>query len=224
MRMSPYRQKIISGLINYIFPILTLTFLSQERYLGGANATLLAIAFPICYGVYALFDKQRPIHSVTGSLVVIATGVVLLLGGGKTALIAKEVIIPTTFSLVCLVLILFKHPLIDIFWKYTFNHQKLKTWFAKKSKSARYNKYQYAGRFLLLISGLISAGIQLGLGIWLISGEAGSAELIQSAGVFQAISIPVVIISNFTVLVGGYALLAVLMSKDLGCNFTRVFR
>ncbi len=210
--------------INYILPIVALTILSKEEYLGVIYAVIVALSLPLLYAVYTLLSKQDGfIHSALGSLMVAINGVLLLLGGTKSLFIAKEVGIPALLATALLVLIILRHPLADFFWNKIFKADALLQGFTERGKIKHYHRYRVSAQLVFLVSLACSALLNLILGVMLISGAPESPELVHSVGVFQGVSTPIIIATNFAILLGGYFFLALKMARSLTWRFAEVF-
>ena len=89
---------LINILINVIIPVIILNKLSLK--IGPANALMLALAFPIGYGIYD-FIKRRKINwfSLLGLINVLVTGSLALLGINGFWFAVKEAVFPFLIGL-----------------------------------------------------------------------------------------------------------------------------
>lgn len=85
-------------IFNIILPVLILNKLT--KYLGPLNALLLALAFPLCYGVYDLIKRKKVnAFSALGLINVSVTGGLALLGIHGFWFAVKEAAFPTLVGL-----------------------------------------------------------------------------------------------------------------------------
>lgn len=85
-------------IFNIILPVLILNKLT--KYLGPLNALLLALAFPLCYGIYDLIKRKKVnAFSALGLINVSVTGGLALLGIHGFWFAVKEAAFPTLVGL-----------------------------------------------------------------------------------------------------------------------------
>jgi len=69
-------NQFINVLFNIIIPLIILTRLSKDEYLGPFWGLLIALLFPLIFGLHALvFQKQKSLTSIFG-FVGILTGII----------------------------------------------------------------------------------------------------------------------------------------------------
>src|SRR5690606_15567711 len=107
---------LINLLFNIIAPTLILTKLSGDDQLGTTNAILVALAFPIGYGLKDMLGRGKVnLFSVLGVFSVAMTGGISLLGLDPKYLALKEAAVPATFGLATLVSMKTPYPLVNTF-------------------------------------------------------------------------------------------------------------
>lgn len=110
-------------LINVIIPTLILSFLSKEKYLGNKVALIVALAFPIGYGIKELMTAHKiNFFSVIGVVTVALTGGMGLMEIDPKYIAIKEAAIPAALGIFTLVSLKTRYPLVKTF---LFNDQIL---------------------------------------------------------------------------------------------------
>ncbi len=96
-----------------IVPSIILMKLSEPAYLGSVNALLLALAFPLLWGVWSLLRERRvnP-FAVLGIVGILLTGGIALLRLDPQWLAVKEAAIPALIGVAVLVSSRTRYPVI----------------------------------------------------------------------------------------------------------------
>lgn len=98
--------------INILAPVLILSKFSGEDRLGPFYALIVALAFPLVYGLYDLLvQKQKNFVSILGFISILLTGVIGLLKFPPEWIAVKEAMIPFLIGLAILVTIKSRFPL-----------------------------------------------------------------------------------------------------------------
>jgi len=72
---------MISIMLNVVIPVIILTCLSKEKYLGPVRGLIVALILPIGYGIHTLIkEKRADFVSIIGIISVLLTGVFGILG------------------------------------------------------------------------------------------------------------------------------------------------
>lgn len=107
---------LLNILLNIVIPTLILMKGSKEQYLGPTYGLLVALAFPIAYGLYD-FSKTRKVNvfSIIGIVSVMLTGGISLFKLPPEYMAIKEASIPGLLGLICLGSIYTRFPLVRTF-------------------------------------------------------------------------------------------------------------
>ncbi len=100
-------------LFNIAVPVLVMSYLSSDEYLGPAWSIVLAIAFPLIFGLYDLKQtKKVNAFSVLGIVSVLLTGGISLLKLPAEYFAIKEAAIPGLIGLAVIITQYIKKPLV----------------------------------------------------------------------------------------------------------------
>jgi hypothetical protein len=201
-RQKPHH--ILANLaFNIIIPTLILTKLSSEDYLGPAYSIVVALAFPIVYGLRDYLKmKKTNFFSVLGIISIVLTGSMSLLQLDPHYIAIKEAAIPALLGLATLVSMRTKYPLIKTF---LFNDQilqidKVKQALAQHDSEADFeNKLVVAG-YMVVGSFCLSSALNYILAKVILVSEPGTVAFSEELGKMTALSFPVIALPSTIVL------------------------
>ena len=97
-------NQLFNILFNIVIPILILTKFSKEEYLGPVYGLLIALSFPLVYGLFELIvQKQKNFMSIIGFVGILLSGVIGLLQFPPHWIAVKEASVPLVIGLVVLI-------------------------------------------------------------------------------------------------------------------------
>ena len=123
---APKRENLLLNLVfNIVIPTVILTKFSGENQLGPQLGIVVALAFPIVYGVKDYFRLHKiNFFSALGVFSVLMTGGMSLLEIDPKYIAIKEAAIPAAFGIATLISLKTKFPLVRVF---LFNDMVMKT-------------------------------------------------------------------------------------------------
>lgn len=203
---KPKKESFLANLLmNIVVPTLILTKLSTEEYLGPTWGLIVALAFPISYGLRDfLINKKINVFSALGIVSVLLTGGLSLLQLPPEYFAIKEAAIPGILGIVTLVSIRTRYPLVKTF---IYNDKVLKI---HKVDSAlqHYGTQKQFERTLnnasLLIAGsfFLSSALNYILAKIILVSPAGTAEFNAELGKMTALSYPVIALPMMIIMMG----------------------
>ena len=195
---------LVNLLFNIVVPTLILTKLSDSQYLGTTNAVLVALAFPVGYGIRDMVRTGRVnLFSVLGVVSVVLTGGISLLGLDPRYLAIKEAAVPAIFGLATLVSIKTPYPLVKTFIyndKIVDTHS-IHTALEHRGNSSRFERLLRLASILVASSFFLSAVLNYILAVTIVNAPAGTVEYNQQLGKMTALSFPVIALPATLVMV-----------------------
>ncbi len=198
--MSQTEKKKSSGfLVNLIFniviPTLILSKLSEDHQLGPVWALVVALAFPLGFGLWELQQSKKVnFLSVLGVISVLLTGGISLLQLDPAYIAIKEAAVPGIIALLVLVSQRSKYPLVK---KILLNDELMDL--AKLEASLKANKAEqlFAAKLqncAYLVAGafVISSVLNYGLAKYLLVSPPGTAAFNEELAQMTALSFPVI--------------------------------
>lgn len=173
-----------------------------------AALLIVALAFPVCYGIYDFVTRRKyNFFSVLGFVSILISGGVGLLELDKDWIAIKEAAIPALFAIAVLVSLRTRFPLIRTFL-YTpelFNVPKVEAALKEKQNESLFEKLMARCTLYLAGSFVLSAILNYALAKFFIRSETGSPEFVKEMGQMTLWSWPVITLPSVAVMM--YALM-----------------
>ena len=176
---------------------------SDDNDLGATGALVVALAFPIAWGLYELlrFNIKNYI-ALLGLISVLLTGSIGLLQLDTQWLAIKEAAIPGLLGIVVLISARLGYPLIKTL---LYNPKVLDTEKISQILCERGHDRLFEGRLLnatYMLSGtfFFSAVMNYLLATWIVTSPAGSAAFNEELGQLTLISYPVIVIPSMAMM------------------------
>jgi len=182
-------------LLNIIIPTVILTKFSGDDYLGVKLSIIVALAFPILYGLndYRTSGKLN-FFSALGVISIFLTGGMSLLELDPKYIAIKEAAIPGLFGLATLISLKTRYPLVKTFLYNDKILQVDKVSAALKStgNEQAFSKALTNASYLIALSFLLSSILNYALAKYLLVSPPGTAEFNAELGKMTALSFPVI--------------------------------
>lgn len=195
---SPKKENILVNiLINIVIPTLILSKLSGEDALGVKWGLIVALAFPIAYGLNDLRTRGKfNFFSALGIFSVAMTGGMALLKLPPEYIIIKEAAVPAIFAIVTLISIKTPYPLVKTFLYNENVMQVKKVDHALESKGTRsaFEKALNNASYLMACSFIVSSILNYLLAKAILVSEPGTEAFNVELGKMNALSFPVIAI------------------------------
>ncbi|MBU3005686.1 VC0807 family protein [Paraglaciecola arctica] len=207
--MSDSKPQKQSGLLgnlafNIIIPVLILTNLSGEEYLGPAWSIVAALIFPIGFGIWDLkqTSKINP-FSVLGIVSVFLTGGISLLELPAEYIAIKEATIPAIIGVAVLFTQKTSKPLLKVFVlsEQIINWDNLNQSLENSGKSNEFEKKMAISSYIVAASFFLSAALNYILAKVILVSPPGTTEYTEELGRMTALSYPVIVIPSMLMLI-----------------------
>jgi hypothetical protein len=182
-------------LLNIIIPTLILTKLSGEEHLGTQWAIVVALAFPVAYGLNDFRSSGKVnLFSALGVISIFLTGGISLLQLDPKYIAIKEAAIPGLFGLATLISVKTPYPLVKTF---LYNDKVLQVdkVAAALQKEGNENAFSAAltnASYLVAMSFFLSSVLNYGLAKYLLVSAPGTEAFNAELGKMTALSFPVI--------------------------------
>ena len=226
MKSKTRENPLFNLFFNVVAPSIILIKFSSAETLGPIFGFVVALFFPLSYGIFDFFSRQKwNFFSGLGLFSVILTGGIGLLKLSPSVLAIKEAAIPFFIGLV----IFFAEKRFHFAEKMilndeVFDTEKIKT-ALKKNKSEKYfeRKIRVAS-FLLAGSFFFSAILNFFLAKEIVKSPAGSPEFAAELGKMTALSYPVIVAPMMIFLIGILIFLFRALKTATGFGFLKLIR
>ena len=193
---------ITNLIFNIVIPVLIMTKLSKPEYLGPIYGLVIAILFPISYGLLEfIIIKNINFISIIGFVSVLLTGCLGLFQFDPIWIAVKEAIIPLSIGLIILVSEFLNNPVIK---KFLINESIMEVDLINE-RLKETNSLEYFDRLLKRCSYIVSGSFFLSSIVnfifarIIVISNPGTVEYTQEIGKMTALHIPVVAIP-FTII------------------------
>ncbi|MHA6492361.1 VC0807 family protein [Pseudomonas borbori] len=198
-------RPLIDLLISILIPSLILMKLSGESRLGADGALLLALAFPLGWGLFEL-AKYRKFNFIAllGLVSVLLTGGIGLLKLDNQWLAIKEALIPCVIGVAVLVSTRTRYPLIRtmLFNKTVLNVDKIHARLEQSGNTERFEARLLKATYWLSGTFFFSAVMNYVLAKWIVVSPAGSEAFNAELGRMNLLSYPMIAIPSMIMLMG----------------------
>ncbi|GAC21965.1 VC0807 family protein [Paraglaciecola arctica] len=225
--MSDPKPQKKSGLLgnlafNIIIPVVILTNLSSDEYLGPAWSIVAALIFPIGFGIWDLkqTSKINP-FSVLGIVSVFLTGGISLLELPAEYIAIKEATIPAIIGIAVLITQRTSKPLLKVFVlsEQIINWENLNQSLENSGASNEFEKKMAISSYIVAASFFLSAALNYILAKVILVSPPGTTEYTEELGRMTALSYPVIVIPSMLMLIAAlwyiFAQIKKLTGEDL---------
>ncbi|MFL0808891.1 MAG: MFS transporter [Agarilytica sp.] len=190
-------------ILNIAIPTIILIFFSGEDDLGVKNAIIIALAFPIGYGIYDFSRVKRiNLFSALGVVSIFLTGGITLLELDPKYIAIKEAAIPAIFGLATIISLYTPYPLVKTF---LYNKKIIQVDRVTDSLKQYHNESAFYSclrnaTFMVASSFFMSSALNYGLARYLLKSPPGTEEFNAELGRMTALSFPVIAVPSMLVL------------------------
>ena len=191
--------------ITILLPAVVLMQLSAPERLGSVGALLLALAFPIGWGVWDGIQRRKLNWlSVLGVVSTLLTGGIGLLKLDPQWLAVKEAAVPGLIGLAVVASTWTRSPLIRllVFNANLFDVARVEKALAARSNQAAFEARLRQGTWLLAGTFFFSAVANYMLARWVVNSPAGTEAFNQELGRLTLLSYPIIAIPSMIMMMG----------------------
>lgn len=220
------RSMLSNLLFNIVIPAVIMTKFSSEEYLGPAYGIVVALSFPIAFGISDyLSSRKANFFSILGVVSVILTGSMSLLQLDPQYIAIKEAAIPAAFGLATLFSLKTKYPLVKTF---LYNDQVMRVDKVSKALATRGNQYLFEQKlakasYMVAGSFFLSSVLNYILAKVILVSEPGTSAFTEELGKMTALSFPVIALPSTVVLMGALWYLINQIKKLSDLDFEEIF-
>ncbi|HAS6348828.1 TPA: MFS transporter [Vibrio vulnificus] len=225
--MKSNKSLLSNVLLNIVIPVVILSKMSGEDSLGPTWALIIALAFPLLFGIHS-FTQERKVnfYSALGLISVLLTGGIGLLQLDPAYVAIKEAAIPGLIFVVIIISNLIGYPLVR---KMLLNEdivdlEKLQSALTTEEKKHQFEQKVNTSSYLVAFSFLISSVLNYVLAKWIVTSPAGTAAFNEEIGKMTALSFPVISIPVTIIMMGALFYLFRSLSQITGYKIEEFMR
>ena len=216
-------NQLIELLINIVIPSLVLMKLSAEQYLGTVNALLLALAFPLGWGLLDLYrNRKLNFIAILGLVSILLTGGIGLLKLDAQWLAVKEAAIPGLIGIAVLLSTRTRYPLIKtvLYTPAVIDVAKVQQHLEARGNSAAFEARLQKATYLLSATFFFSSVMNYVLAKWIVTSPAGSEAFNEELGRMTLLSYPMIAIPSMLMMMAVLYYITRGMRTLAGLGFT----
>lgn len=192
-------RPMVDLLISIIIPSFILMKLSDADNLGASGALIVALAFPLGWGLFELV-KYRKFNFIAllGLISVVLTGGIGLLQLDTQWLAIKEAAIPGIIGVAVLISTRTRYPLIRtlLYNPKILNVEMIQQKLDESDNCAAFEARLLNATYLLSSTFLFSSIMNYVLAKWIVTSPSGSAEFNEQLGQLTLLSYPIIAIPS----------------------------
>ena len=197
-------NQFLSLLFNIIIPLIILTRLSKDEYLGPIIGLLIALLFPIIFGLYGLIvQKQKSLISMIGFTGVLLTGVIGLMKFPPHWIAIKEAAIPLIIGIIVLFSTKTSWQVISKFLynREIFDVDKIQKHLDSNGLQLQLISKLNKANLFLSSSFFISAGLNFLLAKIIVQSMPGTPQFNEEIGQMTMLSFPVIVLPSILIMI-----------------------
>ena len=194
----------ISLLINIAIPALVLMKLSGEEYLGPVYGLLVALAFPLVYGIQDAVRRRRlNFISALGVVSTLLTGGIGLLELDPKWLAVKEAAVPAVIGLAVIISTRTRYPIVRslLYNEKIINIAAVDAALDAHNNHPRFERSLVMASWLLAGSFFLSSTLNFILARIIVRSPAGSTAFNEELGRMTALSYPVIVVPSMAIMI-----------------------
>ncbi len=192
-------RPMIDLLVSILIPSIILMKFSSPEYLGASSALIVALAFPLGWGMFELF-KYRKFNFIAllGLISVLLTGGIGLLQLDPQWLAVKEAAIPGLIGIAILISAYTPYPLIRtlLYNPKVLEVEKIESKLQELGNQQKFERRLQDATYLLSSTFLFSSVMNYVLAKWIVTSPAGSTAFNEELGQMTLLSYPVIAIPS----------------------------
>lgn len=203
--LKPRRENLLINLLfNIGAPTLILTKLSGDAYLGPTYGVIVALLFPLSYGLRDFIVRKKiNVFSALGVLSVVLTGGISLLGLDPRYLAIKEAAVPGFLGLATLASLKTRYPLVKtlLYNDAILHTDKIDDALTASDSHRAFDQRLAGASWIIAGSFFLSSVLNYLLATYLVTSQPGSPQYNEQLGQMTALSFPVIALPAMLVMV-----------------------
>jgi len=226
---APEKQEslLLNLAFNLLVPTLVLTKLSDPEFLGIKLAIVIALSFPIGYGIHDFLTRGKlNFFSALGVVSVALTGGISLLELDAIYIAIKEASIPAIFGAATLISLKTSQPLIHTFLlnDAILEIQKINTALKDNGRKPEFDKLLINASWILAGSFFLSSLLNYLLAVIILTADPGTVAFNEQLGKMTALSFPVIALPAMLVMMGNLFYLFRGITKLTGMSLEEIIK
>ena len=223
--MAEKSHPLIDLAVSIIIPSVVLMKLSGPEQLGATKALLLALAFPICWGLYELIGhRKKNWIALIGVVSVLLTGGIGLLKIDAGWLAVKEAAVPSVLGIGVLIAHKLGYPVIRklLFNPSVLDVQRIESELDKRGNRKLFESKLDTANYLFAGTFVFSAIMNYVLAVWIVKSESGTTAFNEELGRMTLLSYPMIAIPSTIMMLGIFYMIWRIIRKETGLTLEEI--
>ena len=216
---------LLSLLLNIVVPAIILMRFSSDEWLGPVNGLLVALAFPLAYGIFD-FSQRRTFNflPVVGVVGILLTGGIGLFKLDPKWIAVKEGAIPLVIGIAVLGSLRTRFSLLSILLNQVIDSAAVNAALDGRGTRAAYDKRLANATYIVAASFFLSSVLNYTLARLVVVSQPGTTAFNEELGKMTALSFPVIAMPAIIILSIAILYTAIGIRKLTGIELERIFR
>jgi hypothetical protein len=194
---SPVKREnpLLNLLCNIVVPTVVLMNFSTEKWLGPLWGLIVALVFPIGYGIYDLVQRRKTnFLSILGFISVLCSGGLALAKVGGLWFAVKDALLPTIIGVAVLLSLRSKTPLVRelLYNESIIDVPRVDAALAAKGNTTAFEGLLRRSSIGLALTFIASAPINFGLALYVLQSPPGTPEFNAELGKMHWLALVVI--------------------------------
>ncbi len=219
-------RPMVDLLVSIIIPTVILIKFSGDDFLGATNALIIALMFPLGWGLFErIKNKKNNFIAGLGLISILLTGGIGLLELDTQWLAIKEATIPAIISIAIITSTYTRYPLIKtfIYNPLIMNVNKIKQRLEEFDNTKAFEKMLLKATYFLSATFFFSAIVNYILASLIVVSPAGTTAFNEELGRLTMLSYPIIVLPSMFMIVGISYYLSHKIHKMTGLKYTEIY-
>lgn len=225
MNTTPKSNPLLEIALTLVIPSLILMKLSSPEQLGTTNALILALSFPLGWGIFDWIRSRKiNLFAALGLVSVLLTGGIGLLELDTQWLAVKEAAIPAILGIAVIGSTYTKYPLIRtvLFNQRLLHVEKIQEQLAIRGTQREFDQRLQTANWLFGGTFAFSATMNYFLATYIVTSPSGTAAFNEELGQLTLMSYPMIAIPSMLMMLAVFYYLARSIRSLAGLTLTEV--
>lgn len=222
----PKRENpLLSILLNIVIPVIILMRFSGDEWLGPMYGLLVALAFPLAYGIFD-YSRRRTLNflPIVGIVGILLTGGIGLLKLDPKWIAVKEGAVPLVIGIVVLGSLKTRFSLLSALLNQVIDSVAVNAALDARGTRPAYERRLANATFIVAGSFFLSAVLNYVLARLVVVSQPGSTAFNEELGKMTALSFPVISVPAIIILTIAIIYTVVGIRKVTGMEMEQIFR
>lgn len=219
------KKTVLSIGITIVIPVVILTRFSSEEYLGPIMGLVIALAFPLLYGLYDFRERRNiNLYSVLGVVSVVLTGGIGLLKLDPQVVALKEAAVPLIIGLTIIVSQKTRWPILKNLMEGVIDSKLVHQELMARDTQWEYDRRMKRATYLFATSFFVSTVLNYLLARKIVTSNPGSVAFNEELGRLTALSYPVIVVPSMIIMIIAIYYMVVGIKRYTGLELAAIFK